>query len=148
MRHKLTAGERAVLEGPHRRGARRYYPPAITPRCIQLASGRLGERVAFRVKVDILHALHANRLKCPQSHVQSDVRDAHAMSANSVDDLRREMQARRWSRHRSALLRVDRLVALAVSLHIGTMNVRRQRDMPQPFELSEAIRHRLEPHGA
>src|SRR5271170_7750903 len=43
---------------------------------------------------------------------------------------------------------IDRLVPLAVSLHVGTMNVRRQRDMPQLFELSEEIRYRLEPHRA
>ena len=110
--------------------------------------GRLGKRVAFRVQMDLLHALDAHRLKCPQPYMQSDIRDAHAARANPVENLRSEMQARRWSSDRSALLRVDRLISLAVRVHIRAMDVRRQRNMSQLLELAEEIRDRLEPQRA
>src|SRR5580704_5045153 len=104
MRHELAACQRAVFQRSHSCGAGCDHPPAFAPRCIQFVRCCLGERVAFRVQMYLLHALYTYRLKCPQSYMQSDICNAHAARANPVEDLRREMQARRGSSDRAALM--------------------------------------------
>jgi L-fuculose-phosphate aldolase len=96
------------------------------------------------------HVLNVHGLKRPQADVQGDLSDRDAALADTGQELRGEVQARRRSGDAASRIRpgIDRLVALAVFRPVCTRDVRRQRYVPQLFHCGKKVRHRRKTQGA
>ena len=73
--------------------------------------------------------------ECPQPNMQGQMRDTRAGVPAGFQDLRREVQPRRGSGHRSALGGVHGLVAVAIRRRVGALDIGRQRHMPHALDL-------------
>jgi hypothetical protein len=89
-----------------------------------------------------------DRLKSSETDVERDFRDFDSSVAQSGEDFRREVQAGGGRGNRASLARVYRLVALPISSPIGARNIRRQRNMAEPFDYAEKVNHGREPDSA
>src|ERR1700761_2477363 len=94
------------------------------------------------MQLDLVHALHPDRLKGPQPHMQSYEADNHTPRANPLQHLGREVQSRRRSRRRTRLPGINRLIPLPVAAIVSAMNIGRQWYMADPVESRKEIRHR------
>src|SRR5262249_35096415 len=124
----VAACARRGLDRAHARGANRHHTPCLR----DLARTLWRDAVLLAVKMRALDFRVMQWLERTQSDVQSDVRDLRR--AASRQHLRREVQPRRRRRHGPALLREHRLVPLAIRRRIRTLDVRRQRHVPDPLE--------------
>ena len=66
----------------------------------------------------IFHALDADGLKCSEADVQSNLDGFDSALADAVEDFSREMKAGSRRGHRSALLGINGLIALAIGQRI------------------------------
>src|ERR1700676_1212126 len=84
--------------------------------------------------VVIFYFFLANGLESAEAHIERNGSDLDPALFDPIDDRGRKMQTRRRRRHRSGLLREDRLVALGVRRLRATRNIGRQRNVAQSFE--------------
>src|ERR1019366_10047552 len=77
-------------------------------------------------------------LKRTKSDVQRDFGSFDATGADAVEHFGREVQSGSRSRDRAQRLGINRLALLAIERRVGTVDVRRQRDV------SDALDHREE----
>jgi len=87
----------------------------------------------------IFHSFNPHRLKCSQADVQRYINDCNAPQAHSLQNLGREVQAGRRSRHRSALLRIYGLIAITIRRPVFACDVGRQGHVAELFYGSEKI---------
>src|ERR1039458_7988838 len=87
----------------------------------------------------IFDALDADGLESSQADVQGDLDHLDPTLADAVEDFRSEMQASGWGRYRSALPRIDSLIAVAIAGRIGARDIRRERDVADAIEHGEEI---------
>src|SRR5208337_3894179 len=84
------------------------------------------------------------RLKCAEPDVKCDLGRFDPTLANAVEDLWREVQARSRRGDRTEWLGVNGLILLAIGRRIRAVDVRRQRDVPNPFQHAEEIANWIE----
>ena len=89
-----------------------------------------------------VHALHAQRRKRAQAHVQRDARNLHTPRRESIENLRREVQPGRGRGHRSALAGKDGLIALAIFRRIAAVNVCGSGMWPMRSRMAKKSSHR------
>ena len=87
----------------------------------------------------IFDAIHANRLKSPQTNVEGDLGGFDATLADAVEDFWSEVEASGGSRDRSILLGINGLVAMEIARRIGAGDVRRKRDVADAAESGEEV---------
>jgi hypothetical protein len=89
----------------------------------------------------ILDAFGANGLKGAEANVKRDLDGFNTALTDAVEDFRSEVQSRGRRRDRTAFLRVDRLIAVAIGGGIIAIDVRRKRNMPEFADYCEKIIH-------
>ena len=92
----------------------------------------------------LLYFVDPYRLKRSQSNMECYLCSLNPAAAYLCQNFGREVQASSRSGHGSPLAGIDRLVALAVSLLVRAVNVRRQRDVAQALDQGEQIGLRTE----
>src|SRR5271165_3246795 len=92
----------------------------------------------------LLYDLLAHGLKRSEADLQRDLGSFDSALANAVEDLGRKVQARGRSSDRTAWLGVNGLILLAIGRRVGAVDVRRQRDVPNPLQHAEEIVNRME----
>src|SRR5215472_13134238 len=139
-----------VFERPHRRGAHGYDAPALGQGAVELCGHRFRNIEALAMHFVVFQIGHMHWLKGSQSHVQSDLGNLDAASADVLENRRREMQTGCGRGDASASFGpgIDRLVALAVLAAVFAGDVRRQRHVTQLLHQREEIRHRAEADGS
>ncbi len=95
----------------------------------------------------ILEVLALDRLKRAESDMQRDVRDMRPRIAHAIEYLAGEMQPRRRCRHRSAFARKYRLISFPIRRPIRTLDIRRQRHVPQPLDRRVNVLIAEKPYG-
>ncbi len=88
----------------------------------------------------VLDTLDAHRLEGARAHMQGHEGRLHALATNGRQQLVIEMQPGGRRRHRSGLLRIDGLIALAIRLIIRAVDIGRQRHVSDALEQRQ---HRL-----
>src|SRR5271157_1118035 len=92
----------------------------------------------------LLYDFLAHGLKRSEADVQRDLGSFDSALANAVQDVRREVQTRSRRGDRTQWLGVNGLILLPVGRRIRAIDVRRQRDVPNPFQHAEEIVNRIE----
>src|SRR5260370_16248931 len=76
-----------------------------------------------------------NWMKSAQADIQSELAGLHSTRANSFKSVRREVKTGGGSGDRPGTLRENRLVALAGGRFIGTLDVRRKRNVAYALDI-------------
>ena len=100
-------------------------------RCRDLLRGGRRDLVRLRIDPVLLDVLGAHRFECAVANVQRERGASDAGGIEKREEAIVEVQAGGRCRDRSADPCVHRLVPLAVVGCVGTMNVRRQRDVTE-----------------
>jgi hypothetical protein len=105
------------------------------------------------MKLVIFHFFYSYRLKRAQADVQRDFGNFNPAGTNLLEDLGREVQAGRWSRHRSChrplRLGVYSLVTLSVRRPVVfAVDVGRKRHVSNAFDSGKEIVDRGESDAA
>ena len=130
---------RAVFERPDSGGACRDDTPSLLL-CVVDRVGRLSrQRISLGMQLHVSHLFDTQWLECPQAYVKSEMADLHAACSNLIKDGGREVKARSRYCDRTAMLREDSLVAIAVITVIGVANIGRQWYVAEGFEGAEEI---------
>ena len=96
------------------------------------------------METDLRDFRHPHWLERAQPHMKCQVGDEHTPGADSLQDIRGEVQPGRGRGNRAALPRKDGLVTLTIKILILTANVRGQRDMPKKIQSGKEVVHRRE----
>src|SRR5580693_7002927 len=88
-----------------------------------------------------------NRLERAEPDIERQLADFDSPAANAFENLRREMQPGCRRGNRSGAFGENGLITIAVRHLVSALDVRRQRDMPEPIEQVpyRLIRMRLKP---
>jgi hypothetical protein len=86
------------------------------------------------VEFVIFDATDADRLEGSEADVQRDIDGLDAALTDSVENLRREVETGGRRGYRSALIRIDGLIALAIAGGVRTRDVGRERDVADAIE--------------
>src|ERR1700685_26200 len=90
-----------------------------------------GNLVGFRMDLVALKTLAADRLECFKAYIKCNFCDLNFAAGQPGGGVRRKMQAGGGCGSLRAVLRKHRLVPLAVERLVGSLNIGRQRDVPQ-----------------
>ncbi|CAD5375534.1 hypothetical protein OF001_U10221 [Pseudomonas sp. OF001] len=133
---------RRGFQRAHAGGAHRDHPAAARPAGVHRIHHVLADLQPLAVHVVVLDALDAYRLEGASADVQGDEGGVHALFADRGEQTIVEVQAGGGRGHRTglALVGVDGLVALAVGVLVGAVDVRRQRHVAHALEQHQ---HRL-----
>lgn len=123
-------------------------PPSLCTGSVQLRRGFFSDLIRLGVKFVLLDNLTSHGLKRTQPYMQSQFRDFDAPGPNFLQNLGREVQARRGRRYRPRRLGEDGLILLSVPLLVGAVNIRRQRHVSDMLDSLQKIRHGQEPNCA
>src|SRR6266851_2026068 len=113
--HAPCVGGGGIFQGSDRRGTNGDYAAVSVQGSVDLGScmGRDGVRLGMQFV--FFDTLCSYRLKGSQAHMQRDLGGIDAALPEAGKNFGGEMEAGRGSRHGTALLRVDRLIAFAVA---------------------------------
>jgi hypothetical protein len=128
--HIAGRSDRQRLQRTRRRGPDGDDPALLAQRPADRFGSDRGHFVLFGLHAMVVDVIDAHRLKRAIPDVQCDRRTFHTGACERGEQLRCEVQARRRSGDRPAPLRINRLITVAVLGAIGTLDVRRQRHMP------------------
>src|SRR5271165_6862444 len=92
----------------------------------------------------LLHDFLAHWLKRAEADMQGDLAGFDPALANAVEDLRCEVQTRSRCGDRAEWLGINGLILLAIGRRVRAIDVRRQRDVPNPLQHAEEIVNRIE----
>ena len=135
------ADANGVFERADRCGADSDYSAASAEGVINGGGGAGRDGIRLGVEFVILDALDPDWLEGSQADVQRDVDSLDVALTDSVEALGCEVKTRSGGCHRSALLGIDGLVALAIAEGIRTSDVGWERDVANAIENSEEIFH-------
>ena len=125
-RHRTAGVYGQGLERPCRR---RAHGDDATAFAVRPRDGRRGvgrDRVVLLLHSMFVDLLGTNRLEGAVADVQRDRRAFDAAGIERREQLRREVQSRGRCGNRAAVLRVDRLIAIAIGRRIVALDIRRQ----------------------
>ncbi len=106
--------------------------PARTTFCSRDELGSFArDLVAFDMNFVVFEGCGVHWLKGAQANVEREFTNLAAAHADSIEDLRSEMQARGWCCDCARLRRENGLITLAIVEVIGTIDVRRQWHVPK-----------------
>jgi len=133
---------RRILQSPNCCSPDRNDPPQFSPCPVNLPRRVARDRIRLRMQSNVFHPLRPHRLKGSQPNMQRNFTSLNPALPHSPENLLREMQPRRRSRHRPPLLRIHRLIPLPIPQRIRPRNIRRQRHMPNPLDQRKEVVHR------
>jgi len=102
----------------------------------------------FRRHMEFLRVqrLTPHRLKRPQPDVERNISDFRSPRSAHVQNLASEVQPCRRRSHRTCFMREDSLIPFPILDRIPALDIRRQRNMPDPFQPHMHIAIQVKPH--
>src|SRR5688572_14744734 len=133
-RDGASTADRGIFERAGGRGAYGDHAAAFLSRGIDRGRSRVADLVRFRIDDVLFDALDAHGLERAVADVERDGRALDPARSQVVEHLRREVESRRRRRDRAAVGGEDGLVPIAVGRLIGTLDVGRQRNVPERID--------------
>jgi len=124
----------AASSGGHDGCAHSEYGPGMASRVGRSPSPSAPESHTAPNASMLFDLFRMNGLEGSQAHLQRDRGDFDASPSQLLEDRRRKMQSGRGRGHSPRLPGEDRLVALAVFRLVAPRDVRRQRNVAEPFD--------------
>src|SRR6202163_2975713 len=136
---------RCILQCANRGCSDGYHAPPLRLRQVDRPRRLRRNLAPFPMQLVIFHFFYSYRLKRSQPDVQRNLGNFNPAGTNSIEDLRREVQAGRRRRDRSPCLRVYSLVAIPVRRPVViAVNVGWKRHMSNAFDAGKEIGDRGE----
>ena len=135
---------RRTLQRAHAGGSHSHYAPATRLARRYSVNDFLGNFQPFAVHMVVFNVIHTYRLKRAGPHVQGHIGGLNALGGNRIEQRLIKVQACSRCCYSTQALGVNRLIALAVRVFVGTIDIRRQRHVADALQQGQHLFGELE----